>query len=211
MMKFAYTKHVAVVLLAAGLLVGCQSGDKENTTSSSVQDQSVVASESASASAVSSEASPVSSDEKAEVSSSEAVSGAEESSKKEGQVLNDDQQQVLDSLFSQVSQLKEGVAGASLSAAKTVGNWFNEIGEKDFSVDQVVAGFRNFFQKAGSEAKEGFQHGWEMVKPFANELASRSKDALGMLKDAGINLNNKALNSDAWQKIQQGIDETLKK
>lgn len=119
------------------------------------------------------------------------------------------QEDTLQKLFLDCSELHTGTAGSSMQIAAVAATWLNTFCCQEHDFPAIASKLATFIQSLPAAKQANFSSAWQLLSSCATEMLNNKQITVALARDAGVNLNSKDIKAEYWQALEKAITDAL--
>lgn len=128
--------------------------------------------------------------------------------------ISADFSKLLKNRFQDLTSIRTGVAGCSLSNAAIAATWLDDLCVQELDYKLVARQFSLYLAESKDNLDENNQHlsteeAWKILAELGDKLINKDETVLACVKDAGASFKADAVKAEYWKKLQDCINKVL--
>lgn len=119
---------------------------------------------------------------------------------------------LLKSRFQDLTSIRTGVAGCSLSNSAIAATWLNDLCSQELDYKLVAKQFTLYLQTNNSNDSDEqgihlpIKKAWQILAELGDKLINKDESVLACVKDAGASFKIEAVKSECWKNLKKCIN-----
>lgn len=128
--------------------------------------------------------------------------------------ISADFSKLLKSRFQDLTSIRTGVAGCSLSNSAIAATWLNDLCSLKLDYNLVARQFSLYVAESKVNLNKSSYHlsteeAWQILAELGNKLINKDEAVLACVKDAGASFKADDVKAEYWEKLQDCINKVL--